>query len=225
MAAWGARLTIVHLTDGSPRNGADAKRVGFESREAYADARRDELREALALARIRPEQCRQFGFTDQEAGFHIPEIIEKLRAQVQETGARRILAHPYEGGHPDHDTAALAAAIVSQDMQVPLWEFTSYHAGCFGDFLPNSASDSVERNVLTPEQRVMKRKQFDCFRSQQHVLKYFPIQEEKFRPAPRYDFTRPPHAGRLHYEQLGWDWTGERWRSLAAEVLYETHRT
>jgi hypothetical protein len=36
------------------------------------------------------------------------------------------------------------------------------------------------------------------------------------RPAPLYDFTKPPHAGKLWYESLGWSMTGRRWRELAA---------
>ena len=44
---------------------------------------------------------------------------------------------------------------------------------------------------------------------------------ERFRLAPRYDFTQPPHAGDLHYEQFGWELTPQRWRSLAAAALKE----
>jgi LmbE family N-acetylglucosaminyl deacetylase len=42
-----ADLTIIHVTDGAPRRGDDAARAGFSSPDAYAEARRRELREAL----------------------------------------------------------------------------------------------------------------------------------------------------------------------------------
>src|SRR4051812_16938914 len=61
------RANLVHVTDGSPRNLCDATRLGFQTREAYADARQRELLTALALAGINPPQSSMLGFTDQEA--------------------------------------------------------------------------------------------------------------------------------------------------------------
>jgi hypothetical protein len=60
---------------------------------------------------------------------------------------------------------------------------------------------------------------FDCYRTQQRVLKLFAIDVERFRSAPRYDFLQPPHPGRLHYEELNWGITGDRWRQVAAGAL------
>jgi hypothetical protein len=48
------------------------------------------------------------------------------------------------------------------------------------------------------------------------MLRRFPVDEERFRAAPVYDFSQPPHAGKLLYEHFNWGMTGERWRSLAA---------
>ena len=33
--------------------------------------------------------------------------------------------------------------------------------------------------------------------------------------APDYDFSEPPHSGKLWYECMGWPMTGVRWRELA----------
>jgi hypothetical protein len=59
----------------------------------------------------------------------------------------------------------------------------------------------------------------DCFATQRHMLCHFGVREERFRPAPAYDFTAAPHSGTLLYETFGWNWTGERWRHLAQEAL------
>jgi hypothetical protein len=37
-----------------------------------------------------------------------------------------------------------------------------------------------------------------------------------FRPAPDYDFSQPPHSGKLYYEHFDWGMSGERWRLFAA---------
>jgi hypothetical protein len=55
--------------------------------------------------------------------------------------------------------------------------------------------------------------------SQQRVLAPFATDVERFRPAPAYDFTRPPNGGRLYYERYAWGMTGERWRTLANDAL------
>jgi hypothetical protein len=42
-----------------------------------------------------------------------------------------------------------------------------------------------------------------------------PLDYERFRAAPAYDFTVSPHTGRLHYEHCNWGMTAERWREFA----------
>ena len=210
MTQWDPRqLTIVHITDGSPRNHA--------GRDEYARVRRQELYEALALAGIGEDRCRQLDFVDQEAYLHLPELVQEIARLAEEIRPQAIYTHPYEGGHPDHDAAAFAVA------QVPgfqVREFTSYHAAPpglkTGEFLGNGV---IEIYTLNETERELKRRMFRCFRSQERVLREFPITSEKFRDAPRYDFTQPPHPGRLHYENLGWNITGESWRTRAAEAL------
>lgn len=201
------RLTIVHVTDGSPRN--------HTGREQYAHTRRLELYEALALAGIGEDRCRQLGFVDQEAYLHLPELVEKIAALIQEIRPDIVYTHPYEGGHPDHDSAAFAVAQVCR-----AHEFTSYHAGpggfVHGEFLGDGDIESVE---LNDAERELKRKMFQCFRSQELVLRNFAPGPEKFRNAPEYDFTQPPHPGQLHYEKLGWNITGEMWRAEAMKLL------
>lgn len=53
--------TIIHVTDGAPRNMSDALAAGFTTREDYARARRRELLAALNLAGIGAEQTRGIG--------------------------------------------------------------------------------------------------------------------------------------------------------------------
>lgn len=210
MTRWDPRkVTIVHVTDGSPRNHAE--------REKYYQTRRRELYAALALAGIAEDRCRQLGFIDQEAYLHLPELVERIAALIEEIRPDVVYTHPYEGGHPDHDSAAFAVAQLCRPR-----EFTCYHAGAqgfvTGEFLGNM-EPYVDVQVLNDSERELKRKMFECFHSQERVLRDFPIVCEKFRDAPRYDFTQPPHPGRLHYENLGWNITGESWRRRADEAI------
>jgi hypothetical protein len=51
------------------------------------------------------------------------------------------------------------------------------------------------------------------------MLSQFTTDVERFRTAPAYDFTVPPHDGRLHYENFDWGVTGHEWRRNARETL------
>lgn len=102
---------------------------------------------------------------------------------------------------------------------------TSYHAGPdgirAGAFL--SADGAREVGVaLSARERHFKARLFDCYATQRHLLReWFPIGAERFRTAPRYRFTDPPHEGRLWYERFPWGATGAGWRAAAAQALRE----
>ncbi|HET8612029.1 MAG TPA: PIG-L family deacetylase, partial [Sphingomonas sp.] len=105
------RLLLIHITDGAPRDMADAHRLGFENREAYARARAGELDRALDALGVAPERL-AYGFPDQEAVEHLGELVDRLARDC--AGAAALVTHPYEGGHPDHDAAALAARLAAE---------------------------------------------------------------------------------------------------------------
>ncbi len=93
-----------------------------------------------------------------------------------------------------------------------------------GDFLPAEDCETVTA-PLSDEERRFKARLFECYHTQQGVLRAFALGFERFRRAPVYDFTRPPHAGRLYYENFNWGMTGARWRALARRVGEELRIT
>jgi LmbE family N-acetylglucosaminyl deacetylase len=219
---------ILEVTDGAPRNLTDARRAGYDTREDYARARKQELLNALELAGIEPERVRPLGFIDQESSFEMSAVALRVFELLKELQPRAVLTHPYEGGHPDHDTTAFAVHAACMLLPSPPrnYEFASYHA------LPGSpgaievgrfllGEDPGEVVTLSNEDRERKAQMIDCFASQQQMLRQFPVDLERYRSAPVYDFTQPPHPGTLFYENFDWGITGERWRFLAALALRE----
>jgi LmbE family N-acetylglucosaminyl deacetylase len=221
---------VIYLTDGAPR---DSKLWSPEfrgSREEYAFLRRAEAERALSLAAVKSEQIHWMGATDQEAIFSASQLAAYLTGILEVTEPDVIVTHPYEGGHPDHDTAALVASLalarLTTDRAPTLIEMTSYHAraGQFitGEFLPSRVDRDVAKEVrveLSAADQERKRGMFAAYSSQARVLNEFSIERERFRLAPDYDFSRPPHEGKLWYECMGWSITGERWRALAAQCI------
>ncbi|HZS51231.1 MAG TPA: PIG-L family deacetylase [Bryobacterales bacterium] len=221
--------TFVHITDGAPRNMRDARIAGFSTRQEYALVRRAELEMALSLAGFRPSDACSLSFVDQEASFNLAELAHRLADLIRKFNPEIVLTHPYEGGHPDHDAAAFGVQLAhrlleEQGFSAPaIVEFTSYHIRN-GEletvqFLPGQPRGIAV--LLSTADRKLKRQMIEHFITQQELLRSFPVDIERFRVAPHYDFTRPPHEGRLHYENYDWGMTGERWRSLAQNALLE----
>ena len=212
---------IVYLTDGAPRDTHLWPPSMRGSREDYAEARRAEVAKVLAHVGISTEQVFWLGGIDQEAIFDIRTLAARLREFLRAWRLDLLITHPYEGGHPDHDSAALVARLTACSLgrEAPvILEMTSYHVRnglCVtGEFL-NAEPASEIALELSEDDRRRKRKMLDDYPSQRLVLKNFPIVTERMRIAPAYDFSHPPHPGKLWYECMGWAMTGARWREVA----------
>ncbi|WP_437731832.1 PIG-L deacetylase family protein [Sorangium sp. So ce1335] len=222
-------IEVIHVTDGAPRDSrfmpAELADLG---RERYTEIRRVEVTRALAVAHVPASRLRCLGAVDQEAIEEAPSLARKLVELFARTRPEVVITHPYEGGHPDHDAAALAvhsAAVLAHanGVKAPLiFEAASYNAArghlVTGEFLPYPNVPEIALR-LSDEESAQKRAMLDCFASQKETLAPFGAEVERFRPAPAYDFRRPPHEGTLHYERLGFPVDGARWRKLAVETL------
>ena len=219
---------VVHVTDGAPADNRVARRKGFANRNEYAAARRREVGEALSLVGIDESQIRCLGFVDGQATFHLVDLSHKIIDLMLEVDPEVVLTHPYEGGHTDHDATAfavhLACGILRREgFDAPtVIEFTSYHSRngrrVRGAFIP--FPEVLERAIdLLAEDQALKLKMFGRFTSQRDCLKQFPVSVERFRVAPRYSFTLPPHEGQLDYERYCSTVCGEEWRQRAESAL------
>ncbi len=242
--ALGARLErlsqsrILTVTDGAPADGLDARHHGFTSLAAYREARHAELTAALAHAGLPASVADPFpalaAVPDQRAAWHLKELTLGLLAVLQEFAPEAVLTHPYEGGHPDHDACAFAVHLAlrlgrqlalrpgAQDHQPLLLEAPFYHndgdgAMLTGTFLRSDRFPSLDLPLSLQEQ-ANKRARLACFASQAETLGQFPVKSEALRIAPAYDFTQPPHEGKLLYECFPWGMTGSHFRHLAAEA-------
>lgn len=230
----GARLKslpdaiIVHVTDGAPRDPVYAQKKGFATREEYARARQDELAAALSLVGVGPDRTRCLNMVDGEATERLVELSYALADLLDEFRPEVVLTHPYEGGHTDHDATAFAVHLACgmlrrEGVPAPLvLEFTSYNfkdgERTIGEFIPFFGVTAKQAD-LPAELQTLKREMYDCFISQKECLSAFPVEREKFRPAPRYTFTKPPHSGPLLYERFSNLASGEQWRDQARRAL------
>lgn len=224
-------LHLIHLTDGAPRDGADARRAGFASRQAYSAAREKELAAALHELGAVPALRIGFGLVDQEATFHLALLARQLRGALK--GVEVVYTHAFEQGHPDHDAAAFAvhaacALLAREGSQVPpIMEFPLYHLGPAGEMVRARFREAAEWPVreveLDAAEHARKARAVACFHSQAGMLQPFPLDVERFRRAPRHDFLRPPPAHGAWYDAHGWPLTSRLWREQAWRALQELH--
>lgn len=219
------KCIVVHITDGAPR--------AMPDRAAHSARRRNELHAALALAGMPAYRTIALGVIDQETIRGLTEVTLSIERLIAAIRPATIFTHPYEGGHPDHDATAFAVAMAAErasGARAPtILEFTSYHNGTsvspvstlrVGEFLRNS--DTLIHEVpLSAERAARKNAMLAFFTSQQHMICHFPVGIERFRFAPKYDFSAAPHEGTLYYEDQPWGITGRQWRRMAAEASAE----
>jgi len=226
---------VLHLTDGAPED-PRARPRGWPDRAAYAAERQRELLAAFDALGVPRHQRASFGIVDQYLVFQLATVVPKLCLLLQEQRPSIVFTHAYEGGHPDHDAASLAVKLALMQagmvgMRPPvLAEFAGYHAGPgrYGvtpTLIPlqsdrtRHAHAHVSSVSLTMRERHLKRAALACFASQTTVIQQFPVDAERYRLAPAYDYTQPP-SDSVMYEQWWGHWmNARRWCRVAAPAL------
>ena len=222
--------TVVVATDGAPRNLQDATARGFETAREYAATRAREFRCAMRIAGVDENSLIQIGVPDQDAARHIPAIARVLADVIASRGIRCAITHAYEGGHPDHDAGACAAAASCRLLErggheVSLYEMPLYRQGQNRELRQTFATHKSAAELspfLDADAQTRKRRMLACYTTQRRTLPGFAIETERFRLMPHHDFTELPNDGALLYEHHDWGVrTGAEWRELARRALVE----
>jgi LmbE family N-acetylglucosaminyl deacetylase len=218
--------SVAFLTDGAPRDARLWSAGVTGSREEYAETRRQEALRALDYAEVSSQRVCWLGGVDQEVAFEIVRMADRFTKILAESRPNILVTHAYEGGHPDHDSAAvvarIAVSLLNAETPPAMLEMTSYHARdglCVtGEFLDSESLPELCLELSSAD-RARKRKMMEAYASQRLVLESFPIDRERLRLTPEYDFSKPPHPGKLWYECMGWEMTGVHWRELATAAM------
>ncbi len=169
-------------------------------RDTRVARRREEARAAASALGIEP-----VGFSDWPSrGLkdHLDEAAAWIGTTLGAYAIDTIWVPAWEGGHQDHDVANFLACQVAVGR--PVREFAEYNLGGgvpqWQRFaVPNGDETIIE---LTPDEAAWKRGLLRCYRSERSGLRQVRVEFESARPLPRYDYSRPPHAGLLSRERL-----------------------
>jgi LmbE family N-acetylglucosaminyl deacetylase len=223
------RCHVFHITDGAPHDRRLWTTTSARTRGDYARIRRDERTRALALAGLEPRCSTSLGVADLEATRALTAIAQRVSSLILLLRPDFVVTHAYEGGHPDHDAASLgvwaATHMVARQgvAPPPIVEMALYHGSpgypVMGELMSWPGTVELEL-ALTEDEHWRKQAMLDCYGSQALALAPFrALEVERYRMAPSYDFTRPPHDGPLLYEQHELGITGAEWREQAIHAL------
>jgi LmbE family N-acetylglucosaminyl deacetylase len=222
-------VTVIHATNGAPRNLRAAVEHGFASPADYAFARARELERVMMLGGVPVADRFCLGLPDQDAASNLPRLARALVRLFDERATEVALTHAYEGGHPDHDAVAFAvhaAAAIrgSQGREIGVVEMPFYHADGEGwsvqRFLPAPGVEEIS-TPLDESGRRLKEEMLAAHKTQAETLKLFATGAERFRAAPPYAFGVLPNGGMLLYERYDWGMTGSRWLELVGAAAAE----
>lgn len=219
---------FVHVTDGAPRNEQDSRAHGFAQLSDYRQARAQELACMFQEAGLECVSSSCLNAPDQEASLNLVDITRQLAQHMRDHDPEVIVTHPYEGGHPDHDGCAFAvhhAVELNRERggrRALILEAPFYNADpkgfASGTFIEISVTMPEMVYELTAEEKARKHALIACFTTQKETLKGFHDETERYRIAPVYDFSRPPHLGKLLYENYPWGMSSERFCRLAQQA-------
>jgi N-acetylglucosamine malate deacetylase 2 len=222
-------LTVIHATDGAPRDPHTAAEHGFASPAEYAAARARELERVMMLGGVPVADRFALGIPDQQAGVQLTRLACLVARLFEERTTEIVLTHAYEGGHPDHDAVAFAAHAAAemrmrQGCETGIVEMPFYHAAGEGWGIQRFAEGLAGRQVsigLDPRARRLKEEMYAAYKTQARTLELFATDIERFRIAPRYAFGSLPNRRDLLYERYHWGMTGSRWLKLVEAAASE----
>ncbi|MGH9790517.1 MAG: PIG-L deacetylase family protein [Candidatus Acidiferrales bacterium] len=199
--AQGAEAIGVCLTTGVPAREVfwPWQRIGHAARVAR---RREEASRAADLLGINLVSLAEI--PTRQLKSHIAPTLAAVRDHIRRIGADRLWTPAYEGGHQDHDVANFIASRLRSEVNV--WEFSEYNL--FGGkvrsqefFAPNGSEREI---ALTRDEQRFKRSALRLYASEKGNLSYVRNEREVFRPLAEYDYSRPPHGGKLFYQRFQW---------------------
>ena len=213
----------LHLTDGARRDLRGVHAAGFRSTAEHAKARAVELARVLDLVNIRPDRRHSFPIGDQEAFRHMPAIAAALSAYFETHKVEAVFTHPYEGGHLDHDACACVVAMACARMEhrglhpPVVMEMAFYYESEHGLVTQRFAEEGDDdfEIAFNQSEALIRDQMLAAHASQAAILGLFREPVARLRPAPHYDFRRPPNRGHIFYQRFIEDVSPADWLKAA----------
>ena len=131
-------------------------------------------------------------------------ILEEVRVAIRKNRIDRLWVPAYEGGNPDHDGLNALSSVLRLFCQV--WEFAEYNYSGGKAHLNQFPKENGTEQVLelAAEEKAIKKMAMKVYGSEKGNLSGLGVRQECFRPLAAYDYSQPPHEGKLWYARYQW---------------------
>src|SRR5437763_1655897 len=142
----GGALVVAYLTDGGARGVPPALRNA-------------ESLQVLGQLGVRPDQVHFLGTELDVPDGHLVSHLETVYRRLLTLRPTTIYTTAWEGGHPDHDAAALLAVALGRTLGIAddVWQFSLYNAvrwPLLSVFHPIAAAGLIHRERIPPRRRL-----------------------------------------------------------------------
>ena len=190
--AQGSKIFGAYLTTG----------IFSRKKEKEAALRREEAKAVAKLLNIHAVAFEEI--PSRQLKDHLHEVEKKIAVTIKDCEIDQLWVPAYEGGHQDHDVTNFLASRLKKI--VPVWEFSEYHF-FGGKAQSNSFFESTgdeKKLELTTKESQIKKKALSLYTSQWFNLRVVrpSLTQEAFRPLGCYDYSKPPHEGKMYYQRF-----------------------
>jgi N-acetylglucosamine malate deacetylase 1 len=190
--AQGAEVFAFYLTHGCP--------AGREADAALWRAEAEAVATRLGLTPL--------GWAARAAGRslrELPAAHAQMRSAIAQCAPDQIWLPAYEGASSDRDALnALGQLFVDQVAALEFAEVNFYGGAVRAQQFP-FPDGSEESIVLDGAEREHKHQLLGLYESDARNLAHVGLASESFRPLAVYDYSQPPHTGRLWYARHRWN--------------------
>jgi LmbE family N-acetylglucosaminyl deacetylase len=147
------------------------------------------------------------GYSQRPARFvwkQMQAVYEEIQRAVEHNKIDQLWVPAYEGGNPDHDAVnAIAQKIQMENGVLEFAEYNFFNKQTNSQIFPfpNGTEKTIQ---LTPSEQKHKRAALRLYKSEKGNLNYVGTTHECYRPLAEYDYSKPPHPGKLWYARFQW---------------------
>jgi N-acetylglucosamine malate deacetylase 1 len=128
----------------------------------------------------------------------LPQIHTEMRAAIEASAPDQIWISAYEGSAPDNDGLNALGQLFSEQLSVLEFSECNFFGGKLAQQFP-FPDGSEQTIVLDSAQQQRKRYFLSLYASEGQNLEHAALVRECYRPQAVYDYSQPPHPGRLWY--------------------------
>lgn len=187
-----------------PTNGVLSKEeMWFWDKKKYKEKkklRNEEMKKSLLLLGVK--KFFKQDIPTRKLKENIVKTFRKINLLVKDYKIDTIFCPAYEGGHQDHDVSNFICSrvrTISKVYEYAEYNFLKGQINC-NEFVKPIKNEVIIR--LSEKEKKEKIKLLKIYNSEKGNLDYLSLEKECYRKLYDYDYSKPPHLGKLFYRRF-----------------------